>query len=144
MASTSAIGPVCTAALAKLKADAAVIALVPAERIVDEVPAREVYPYVLVESSGERPFDTMGGTPALLKWGSVTGLRVRAFSQYRGDAEVASIVGAIKGCLDGQDLTVSGYPTVSVEFQTVVPLRDFGAQVTREWITDFDVTVHQS
>jgi hypothetical protein len=138
MASPTAIGLVSTAAIAVLQANAAVIALVPAERIADEIPARMVFPYVLVESSGERPFNTLGA------YGSVAGLRVRVLSQYRGDAEVASIVGAIKGALDDQPLVVTGYPTVHVLFQSVTPMRDFGAVVTREWVADFDVRVHQT
>lgn len=144
MASTSAVGPVCTAALAKLRSNAAVTALVPIERIVDQVLPRTVFPYISVETLGERAFDTMGGTSDLPKFGSITRLFIRMRSQYGGEAEIAGIWSAVKAVLHNADLVVTGYPTVSIELQDMTAFLEFDAVVTREWIADFDVTVHQS
>lgn len=144
MASTLALGPCAAATLAKLKLAAAVIALVPAARVVDEVPPRPVYPYVLVEGSGEVPLNTMGEATAL-KYGSFARVRVRAVSQKPGDTEVAAIVSAIKAELDCQPLVVAGYASVGVTFETLIPLKDtVNGVVTREWIAEFEVTVSQS
>jgi hypothetical protein len=145
VASASAISPVCSAALAKLKAHAGVLAWAPTEKIADEFVTRPAGQYILVESAGERPFNTMGGTPNALKWGAVAGLRIRIVSQYRGDAAVSDGLSAVKACLDGQDLTVTGFPTVSVDFVTANMLKEtINGVTTRELVADFDVTVHQS
>ncbi len=144
MASTSVIGPVCAAALTRLKADTSLTAEVPAARIVDDMPARPVYPFVLVESAGERSVDTMGAV-ASAKWGSDMTLRTRIISQYRGESEVATILSLVKASLDGATLTVSGYPSVSCDFATTTTLRDTVAGVvTRELVADFTVIATQS
>lgn len=146
MASTSAIAPVCSAALAALRANSAVLARVPVERILDTVPARITGQYILVESAGERPQNTMGGTADALKWGSVAGLRIRTIGQYPVlDTDVWGTLSTIKGCLDGQPLTVTGYPTVSVDFFNATMLEStLNGVPTRELVADFEVTVHQS
>lgn len=144
MASTSAISPVSSAALAKLKADAGVLARIPADRILDDATSRTVMPYLLVETSGERSLNTMGAA-SQPKWGSVAGLRVRIVSQYRGLSDIGDTLTAVKTCLDGQPLTVTDYPSVSVDFMTATLLTDpLTGVTTRELIADFDVTVTQS
>ena len=144
MASASALGVVSAAVLTALRAASSVIALVPAARIVDEVPARPTYPYVLVEVSGETPFNTMGA-PSALKWGSESTVLVRVVSQYRGDQEVTQILSPIKAALDGQPLVVPGYATASVSFESAQLLKDtLTGVVTRELVASFSVLVHQS
>lgn len=124
--------------MVKLQAYPSLTAIVPSDRIVNYVPQRPVFPYVYVQSAGERPFNTIG------MYGSVAGLVIRMMSQYRGDDEVESILGEVKGCLDGQPLTVAGYPSVKVVFQNITPLTDFSTVDTREWVAEFDVRVHQA
>jgi hypothetical protein len=154
MASTSALGPVAAAVLARLLGDTTLLAQLTSTdgtvRIVDDVPQAWLrspvtyVPYLVVESGSERAFNTMGG-PALLKWGSETTIRVRVVSQYRGDAEASSVLSLAKQRLDGQPLTVPGYGSASVDFVAATLLKDtIGGVTTRELVGDFDVTVHQS
>ncbi len=144
MASTLALGVCAAAVLAKLQADAAVLALVPVGRIGADVPPRTAYPYVLVEGASEVPENTLGG-PSLPKFGSSARVQVRAVSQKPGELEVAGIIDAIKASLDCQPLTVTGYPSVGVTFENLIPLKDtVTGVVTREWVAEFEVTVHQS
>lgn len=145
MASTSAIGPVATATMAKLRAYAPLTAAIPAVRILDDVPALTQMPYISVESYGERPFNTMGGTNDMPKFGSVAGLRIRLVSQHRGLTKSSDALSAVKACLDGESLLVDGYASVDVQFSSATPLTDtVNGVTTREIVADFDVTVHQS
>lgn len=148
MASTQAIGPVLTAVLSALRNTVALTTYVGARVYPDvsgcEVPSKAIYPYVSVESASEMPENTMGGTPDVMKWGSRVGVHVRIASQSRSDQQAASMLGIVKGALDGQSLTVTGYPSVDVAYESVQPLTDVVAgQPTREWVALFDVLVHQ-
>lgn len=144
MASTLALGVCAAAILAKVQASAAVLALVPLARIGADAGPRPTYPYVLVEGGGEVALNTMG-RPDQPKFGSFARVQVRAVSQKPGESEVSSIIDAIKAELDGQPLTVPGYASVGVTFETVIPLKDtVVGLVTREWIAEFEVTVSQS
>lgn len=144
MASILALGPCAAAVLAKLQAAADVTALITADRISDDAPPRPVYPYILVEGSGEVPLNTMG-PPAALKYGSFARVQVRVVSQTPGETEVAAVINAIKAELDSQPLTVSGYASADITFEALIPLKDtINGIVTREWIAEFEVTVSQS
>lgn len=144
MASTLALGPVHAAILAKLKAAPALLAVVPVTRITDQ-PTGLTMPYVLVEAGDETPFNTMGGTVDLPKWGGVVSVRVRIVSQFRGDSEAMLILNLAKMELDGRDLVVDGYPTAIVAFERADMLKDTVASViTRELVGTFSVTAHQS
>ena len=144
MASTLALGVCAAAILARLQAAAAVVALVPVARIGADVAPRPTYPYVLVEGGGESALNSMGAANAA-KYGSFARVQVRVVSQKPGESEVSSIVNAIKAELDGQPLTVTGYPSAGVTFETLIPLKDTVAGVvTREWVAEFEVTVSQS
>ena len=144
MASTLALGPAAAAVLALLKATTALTAIVPAARVVDDVSARPTLPYVLVESGLEHPLNTMG-PPSALKWGSTAVVQVRVVSQYRGEAEATQIMGLVKAALDGQPLNVAGYASVVVAFESARMLKDtIAGVVTREFVADFAITVHQS
>lgn len=143
MASQLACGVCAAAVLAKLRARQTLLDLVPASRIDDHVSPRPVYPYVQVESSGETPFNTMGA-PTQPKFGSSVRVDVRAVSQRPGESEVAAIINEIKAELDGQLLTVAGYGSTLATFENLTLLTDtINGPVTREWIAEFDVTVHQ-
>jgi hypothetical protein len=147
MPAALALGPVHAAVLAKLKADAGLIAAVPAARITDQPPQTTtgtVYPYVLVEGGDETRFNTMGHRD-LPKWGGVVTVRVRVVSQYRGDAEAMSVLSLVRAALDDQPLAVTGFPTALVAFENAVMLKDaINNIVTRELVGQFTVTAHQS
>lgn len=148
MASTLAMGAVITAILASLRASVTLTTHVAARVYPDDngdVPQKPGYPYVQVESGGESAFgaNTMG-EPSAAKWGSVPRVQIRVGSQSRSDAQANAISNVVKQILDGQSLTVTGYPFVTVEFRDLEPLRDFTAGVpTREWVNVYEVTVHQ-
>ncbi len=147
MASTCALGPVGVAALAKLRADAGITALVSADRIVDEVPPRTAGQYISVETPGESPNDTLGGSVSLPKFGSFVRLFVRVVGQYPvSKADVKATGSAVKACLDNQDMTVSGYPTVCVDFQSPSIMQEstLNGVPIQELVQEFQVTVHQS
>jgi hypothetical protein len=115
----------------------------PAARITDQ-PSSTTVPYVLVEGADETPFNTMGEA-TLPKWGGLVGLRVRVVSNYRGDAEVNTILSLVKAALDGLPLIVAGYPTAIVEFVRADLLKDtINNVVTRELVGTFRITAHQS
>lgn len=153
MASILALDPVCDAVIAKLRWTVALIARFQA---VDgdlrmypdaggDAPERPEYPYLQVEAGGETPFNTLGPDPDSPKWGGTASVRVRIASQSSSDQEVRQLTSLVKQALDGQPLTVPGFGSVAVSFVTVVPIEDLVAGVTtREWLSEFDVFVHQS
>lgn len=142
MASGLALSVVTPVILARLKAFAGLTALVPADRIVDDVVARPVMPYVYVESGSEAAFNTMGLDG--LTWGSDATVQVRAVSQYRGDQQIADIMHQVRAALDGYKFTPTGYLPTIVTFETGTMLKDtIAGVVTREFVAEFAVTVHQ-
>lgn len=146
MASTLALGPVITAILAALRASVALTTYVGARVYPDDngdAPSILVYPYVQVESSGEVPFNTLG-EPSAAKWGGLVRVHVRVGSQSRTDAQANSMTSVVKQVLDGQSLTVAGYPFADVAYEDLAPMRDAtGGKVTREWVSTYEVMVHQ-
>lgn len=146
MASTLALGPITVAVLAALRASVALTTYVGVRVYPDDngdVPQKPVYPYVSVEGQGETPLNTFGA-PSLASFGSEARISIRVGSQTRSDTQANSITSVIKGVLDAQALTVSGYPYVSIEFESLAPLKDLaGGITTREWVSTYLVTVHQ-
>lgn len=146
MASTLAMGPVVTAVLAALRASVALTTYVGLRVYPDangDAPSTPAYPYVQVESIAELPWNTMGPASAA-KWGSTTRFQVRIGSQSRSDAQANAIASIVKQALDGQPLTVSGYPYATVEYADIATLRDLvGGQTIREWVVSFEAWVHQ-
>ena len=143
MASGLALSVVAPAILSRLQGFADLTALVPADRIVDEVPPRPVYPYVLVESGPEQPFNTLGAADG--SWGGEATVLVRAVSQYRGDQEINAVMHEVRAALDGYRFTPAGYQSTLVTFEGSSPmLKDtIAGTPTRELVAEFDVTVHQ-
>ena len=144
MASTLVLAVVAPAIQAALLAASGVTALV-STRIYDDVQQRPVYPFVLVESGGEAPFNTLGPSSGL-KWGGIARVDVRVVSQFRGESEGLAILSAIKQALDGTLLTVTGYGRTTVTAEPLVPVgvSDVAGVKTREWVLPFSVTAHQS
>lgn len=146
MASTLALGAVCTAIRAALVASVSLTGYVSTRVYPDsdgDAPQKPTYPYVQIESAGELPENTMGAAN-LSKWGSVARVQVRVATQSRSDAQPNTIAGIVKQVLDGQPLTVSGYTDVTVEYTDLFPIRDFAGLIpTREWVLGFDVLATQ-
>ena len=146
MASTFALGPCTLAVLAVLKNDMALAGIV-STRIYPnssgDVPQKLTYPYVQVESVSEIPFNTLG-PPSSAKWGSTATIQVRSVSRSRSEAQSQKLMDIVKQALDGQPITVAGYGSAAVDYTRVTMLTDFeGGIVTREWLAEFDVMVHQ-
>jgi hypothetical protein len=127
--STFALGLVSAAVIARLTTHLPLAARLTSSdgtiRIADEIPQAwlrdaSFVPFVAVEGGTVRPFNTMGG-PDRPKWGEVDGLQVRVVSQFRGDQEAAELMSLVKQRLDGQPLTVAGYPSVGVTFEGADP-----------------------
>lgn len=137
-------GALGAAVLAALQAAAAVTALVPSGRIVDEPPVRPTYPFIVVEAMGEAPFNTLGA-PDANAFGSLARVGVRVVSQYRGDSELQAIASAVRGVLDGLTLTVGGFPAALLTWENTSPLLKSAVNlvVTREQVSEYALTVHQ-
>lgn len=144
MPATLVGGALSTAVLSALQAAAAVTALVPSARIVDETPVRPVYPFLLVESSGETPFNTLGA-PSAEAFGSLARISVRVVSQYRGDSEIQGIAAAVRGALDGAAFTLAGFPEALLTWESTSPILRTAVNltVTREQVSEYALTVHQ-
>lgn len=152
MAATLVLGPACTMVLSALQGTAGVLTALqfagaftdPASRIVDQMPAIPKYPIVLVESVGEQPFNTLG-SPAPSSLGSSARPAVRVISQYRSDAELNAIMSAVRACLDGLKITVGPYGPQLLTWENASPIFKTapGLIVTREQVSEFDLTVHE-
>ncbi len=147
MASTMAMGPAITSVLALLRASVALTTHVGARVYPDDrgmVPTRPAYPYVQVETGSEVPRNTMGA-PSAAKYGSDTRVRVRVVTMSQSEAQSNAISSVVKGVLDGQPITIAGYPFAGIEYQTLIPITTVadGCAGVREWLNEYLVTVHQ-
>lgn len=102
---------------AALAADAAVTALVPADRILDHVPEAVAFPYIRLGTLEPRPDDTDGTQGAIAQ----VGLEVHSRPEY-GRTEAAQICGRIAKALHRKPeaLTVAGYDVTDTQVQTWV------------------------
>lgn len=104
MGRPSGIGPVTAAVVQALRASSAVTAIVPAERVVNEVPNGTARPFLVVDVVSETDDDVLsrGGIDAVVS--------VLAVSDYRGDDEIGRMATAVRETLDAASLTVAGFP----------------------------------
>lgn len=146
MASTLALPAIRAAILTLLRNSVALTTYVGARVYPDsngDAPEKPAYPYVQVESASETPLNTMGD-PTDAHYGSESRIAIRVATQTRSDAQADSITSIVKGLLDGQGLTVTGYTDAIAEFEAITPLKDSQAGIiTREWISTYLVTVSQ-
>ena len=103
MSRASGLGTIVTAVVAALEADAAVRALVPPERIGNEIPSGTARPYVLVDVETEHDDDavSLGGVDAVVS--------VTVVSDYRGSYEIGQIASAVRAALDARTLVIEGF-----------------------------------
>lgn len=103
------------------------------------------YPFVLVETTGERPYDTLG-TASGAKFGGSVRVTLRVIAQYPTTVtQTYRIANLLKGALDRQPLAVSGFSTVDVTWESSTLLTDqIGGVPTWELVSILDVFVHQS
>lgn len=103
MSRPSGVGSVVAAVVQALRAATAVTALVPATRVLDEVPGATARPLLQVSVVSEASDDVLsaGGIDALVS--------VLVVSEYRGSDEIGRIATAVRETLDGRALTVDGF-----------------------------------
>jgi hypothetical protein len=110
----SAIQAIQTAIYGVLSGDATLVAQV-GGRITNATPSTPTYPYVQISHAHEKPFHGLGGATVSLGYNDI--IRVHIYSRYAGDLEALQILGRIRGLLDFQTLTVSGYSSVICEYE---------------------------
>jgi hypothetical protein len=103
MGRPSGVGVLVATFVTHLRAVAALTALVPAARIVADVPVGFERPYVLVEHVTETDDDTLslGGVDAVVSTTIV--------SDYQGAKQIGQIASALREALDGEALVVAGF-----------------------------------
>lgn len=126
MPSVLALPLIYAAIVAKLKADATLIALLAggAASVYNVAPSGAVFPYVEVGSGTEIDFNTMG-PDGLLKWGANCTVQITGRTQSSGvgsDLPLLVLVSRVKALLVGQPLTVPGFPSVTVSLDNLPPL----------------------
>lgn len=97
------------ALIGKLKADAALIALLgsPA-RVHDQPPGDRVWPYLMLGRSETRPFGGTGGE------GLEHAVTLTAVSMFGGSEEAKAVIAAVRACLHNADLVLDGHRLVNL------------------------------
>ena len=103
---------------AKLAADAALLALLGAPRVFDDVPPGTDYPYLTFGQSTARDWST----------GSADGnehiLTLHVWSQANGKRQAHEIMGAIRTALHDQPLTLTGHRLINLRHEFSEARRD--------------------
>jgi len=101
------------AVYAELSANAEVQAVLGASpRLYDAVPRDAVFPYAVLGDGQENDASTVGGQ------GSEHILAIHIWSRGGGHRECKEIAAAIRDCLDGASLALSGFALVDIRFQS--------------------------
>jgi hypothetical protein len=151
MPSTLALAPVMAAVIAKLVADTTLTATLSVSKtfggpgIYNAVPQGEIRPYLVVDGGTEVPFNTLGLATAA-KWGSTTTLQVKHVGDLQSDWPGWVALSRVKTILDGQPLTVPGFASVIVEWDSVQPsfTETVGSTLVRHVPGIVRVSVHES
>lgn len=137
----SATAAIQTAIYAVLSADATLTGLATGG-IHNDVPDGEIYPHVLISKAVETAWNTFG--PATSGLGYKNIIRIHIYSRYQGDSEALAILGRIVALLNFQPLTVSGYTSALVEYESNrVFVEDIEKIETRRLTSEFCVRVKQ-
>ncbi len=84
----------------------------------------------------------MGGASDGLGWKDI--IRIHVYSRYQGDLEALQIHDRIVALLNYQPLTVAGYATALVEYESMrVLVEDIKKLETRHLVCEICVRVHQ-
>ena len=130
-----------TAIYALLTADATLMGLATGG-VHNDVPEGQAYPHVLISKASETPRHTFGTATTGLGWNNV--IRIHVYSRYQGDIEALTIHDRIVSLLNFQPLTVTGYGSVSTEYEAMrVLVEDIDKIETRHLVGEYRVLVHQ-
>lgn len=138
MSATSAIQ---TAVYGVLHGDSTLLGLATGG-VHNDVPDGQDYPHVLISKATETPWHTFGTATTGLGWKNI--IRVHTYSRYQGDTEALSIHNRIVALLNFQPLTVTGYGSVLVEYESGrMFVEDIEKLETRHQVDEFCVRVKQ-
>jgi Protein of unknown function (DUF3168) len=141
----SATWAVQAAIVTRLRADATLAGLsltsdTTTVEIYNDVPENALFPHVLLSKPTETPDHTFGGTTLGIGWKNI--IRVHTYSRYQGDKEAQQIRGRIVAVLNYQLLSVTGWPTVTVKYESGRTLiEDIDKIETRHDVAEFCVEV---
>ncbi len=137
----SATAAIQTAVYGVLSADATLLAMA-GGGVHNDVPEGADYPHVLISKATEKPWHTFGTATTGLGWKNI--IRVHVYSRYQGDSELLGIHGRIVTLLNFQPLTVTGYNSALVEYDSGrVFVEDIEKIETRHMVGEFCVWVKQ-
>lgn len=125
--------PLLSAVITRLKADSTLTAIV-GQRIYNDVPDNEVFPYVAV-SITSAPFDTKTGA------GMEHTLQISAFSRVFSSSQAASIRSAIYNSLNRQESALSAASVDVIIFNGVAPTFKDPDGITWNSILQFKVMI---
>lgn len=121
------------AAFDRLAADATLETLLgAADRILDDAPEKQAYPYIIVGEDSELPNETMGTV------GVEQTLVFHIWSQYKGSKQVKQIHARMKALLHRWQPTASGWDTTQMLFEFFEIVRDPDG-ITRHGISRYRV-----
>lgn len=110
--------------------------------VFNDVPEGRGYPHVLISKATETPWNTFGTATTGRGYKNI--IRVHTYSRYQGDTEALGIHNRIVALLDFQPLTVSGYGSALVEYDSGRMLvEEIEKLETRHQVTEFCVWVKQ-
>lgn len=87
-------------------------------RVFDAVPRGAAFPYIVVGDDGETNWDTATES------GSEHRLTVHVWSREAGHKEIKTIAEAVRECLDGASLSLTGHNLVDLRFLTADFMRE--------------------
>lgn len=111
-------------------------------QVYNDAPEGAGYPHVLISRATETPSHTFGGPNAGKGWRNI--IRIHVYSRYQGDLEAMQIHERIVELLNFQDLTVTGFPKVSIECESMrLLVEDIEKIETRHLVSEFRVVTRQ-
>jgi hypothetical protein len=110
--------------------------------VYNDSPEGADYPHVLISKATETPWHTFGTATTGLGWKNI--IRIHTYSRYQGDTEALGIHYRIVALLNFQPLTVTGYTSALVEYESLrVFVEDIEKIETRHLVDEFCVMVKQ-
>ena len=94
-------------------------------RVFDAVPRDAAFPYIVVGEDGESNWDT--ATEA----GSEHSLAIHVWSRGGGRKEIKLAAGAVRDCLDGASLALTGHTLIDLRFLSAVFVRESDGETFR-------------
>jgi hypothetical protein len=94
-------------------------------RVFDAVPRDAAFPYIVVGEAGESNWDT--ATEA----GSEHSLVIHVWSRGGGRKEIKLAAGAVRDCLDGASLALTGHTLIDLRFLSAAFVRESDGETFR-------------